>query len=265
MDNDISVQRYVGVLGQINTQNSMLSWCMKHVLVFCDMFIKFCWMIIAIIFFTIEFVRYASVNYFILFIMIFSFLYIIRKIIELIIAYNKDRDIEVPNSYYILTTILGILYIFYYISFIIIFFIFASYRPQISYIFMLIYVSIEYGGILAIIVLMLIILKCGIMICCPQLLIHFAHALPIQNELTEEQINKLHHCIYSNSTLISENSNELLTKYHDEFSCTICHEPYQNGDPIILLECGHHYHKQCCLDWLKINRTCPLCRSEINI
>ena len=55
------------------------------------------------------------------------------------------------------------------------------------------------------------------------------------------------------------------------------HPEYQSNSPsyrwmweavnvtekLVLLPCGHMFHWKCCLNWLKKNNTCPMCRFEI--
>ena len=42
--------------------------------------------------------------------------------------------------------------------------------------------------------------------------------------------------------------------------CSICMEV--EGEKI-KLDCGHMYHKKCLLEWLKKQKSCPICRSVI--
>ena len=46
-------------------------------------------------------------------------------------------------------------------------------------------------------------------------------------------------------------------------NCSICLEEISMGAKTILLPCGHMFHSNCILTWLKKNNTCPLCRFEI--
>ena len=46
-------------------------------------------------------------------------------------------------------------------------------------------------------------------------------------------------------------------------NCCICQDEIQLGKETVLLPCGHMYHWECCLEWLKTNNTCPICRFEI--
>jgi len=46
-------------------------------------------------------------------------------------------------------------------------------------------------------------------------------------------------------------------------NCCICQCEIEKGKETVLLPCGHMYHWDCCLHWLKTNNTCPICRFEI--
>ena len=46
-------------------------------------------------------------------------------------------------------------------------------------------------------------------------------------------------------------------------SCCICLNDIQKNEETVLLPCGHMFHWNCCLSWLKTNNTCPLCRFEL--
>ncbi|KAI3501712.1 hypothetical protein L1887_29685 [Cichorium endivia] len=45
--------------------------------------------------------------------------------------------------------------------------------------------------------------------------------------------------------------------------CCICLAKYANNDELRQLTCSHFFHKDCVDKWLKINATCPLCKSEV--
>ena len=47
------------------------------------------------------------------------------------------------------------------------------------------------------------------------------------------------------------------------FNCCICQCEIEIGKETVLLPCGHMYHWECCLHWIKTNNTCPICRFEI--
>ena len=46
-------------------------------------------------------------------------------------------------------------------------------------------------------------------------------------------------------------------------NCTICLEEIEIGKETVLLPCGHMFHYDCCITWLKKSNTCPICRFEI--
>ena len=46
-------------------------------------------------------------------------------------------------------------------------------------------------------------------------------------------------------------------------NCCICLEEIEIGKETVLLPCGHMFHANCCITWLKKSNTCPICRFEI--
>ncbi|KAJ9549652.1 hypothetical protein OSB04_022195 [Centaurea solstitialis] len=45
--------------------------------------------------------------------------------------------------------------------------------------------------------------------------------------------------------------------------CCICLAKYANNDELRKLPCSHFFHKDCVDKWLKINASCPLCKSDV--
>lgn len=45
----------------------------------------------------------------------------------------------------------------------------------------------------------------------------------------------------------------------EDARCTICLQPYQQGEGLRILPCSHHYHQKCADEWFHISGTCPLC------
>ena len=43
--------------------------------------------------------------------------------------------------------------------------------------------------------------------------------------------------------------------------CSIC--TFEIKDKAIQLKCKHLFHKECVVEWLKINKICPVCRKDI--
>lgn len=49
---------------------------------------------------------------------------------------------------------------------------------------------------------------------------------------------------------------------HDE-TCPVCLSAFRNRENIITLPCKHNYHASCITRWLKIDKTCPVCKYEV--
>lgn len=47
-----------------------------------------------------------------------------------------------------------------------------------------------------------------------------------------------------------------------EAICPICIEPFEEGETVSTLSCGHRYKPLCIRDWLKKQTRCPLCNCE---
>jgi hypothetical protein len=45
--------------------------------------------------------------------------------------------------------------------------------------------------------------------------------------------------------------------------CCICMEDFKEQQVIVETACRHVFHKQCCREWLRTARTCPVCRTDI--
>lgn len=46
-------------------------------------------------------------------------------------------------------------------------------------------------------------------------------------------------------------------------SCAVCAEEYEVSEPQRFMPCGHGYHEECIVPWLKCHATCPICRKEV--
>ena len=49
----------------------------------------------------------------------------------------------------------------------------------------------------------------------------------------------------------------------EDACCCICLNNYEVSQPLRVLPCGHHFHKECVDEWLLVNSTCPTCRKSI--
>ncbi|KAF9948861.1 hypothetical protein BGZ72_009244 [Mortierella alpina] len=47
-------------------------------------------------------------------------------------------------------------------------------------------------------------------------------------------------------------------------SCSICLCDYEDMEELRHLPCDHYFHKECVDEWLKLKRTCPLCKYDIS-
>jgi hypothetical protein len=45
--------------------------------------------------------------------------------------------------------------------------------------------------------------------------------------------------------------------------CTICLDSLNNNNKVSTLKCGHKFHNCCIKNWMKIKKTCPICRKRI--
>lgn len=48
---------------------------------------------------------------------------------------------------------------------------------------------------------------------------------------------------------------------HDK--CDVCQFEYSASDRVINLPCKHFFHSGCIKEWFRQNRTCPVCRFEV--
>jgi E3 ubiquitin-protein ligase BIG BROTHER-like protein len=72
----------------------------------------------------------------------------------------------------------------------------------------------------------------------------------VSKGLTKEQIDKLPRDKFSKS------------KYADD-KCIICQYEFKNYEKVIALSCKHCFHPDCIEEWLKNQKVCPYCKSEV--
>jgi len=51
----------------------------------------------------------------------------------------------------------------------------------------------------------------------------------------------------------------------EKIECTVCKDEFQANEKPAQLPCGHFFHLDCISPWLKINGTCPVCRSTFQV
>ena len=58
---------------------------------------------------------------------------------------------------------------------------------------------------------------------------------------------------------------ELAETLASEAGCCICLEPFEPGEVVKLLPCGHYNHRGCIDPWLKSACSCPQCRQQFSL
>merc|ERR1712093_62088 len=53
------------------------------------------------------------------------------------------------------------------------------------------------------------------------------------------------------------------TEEDERITCMICLSEKEVGDTLRTLPCMHDFHCECIDEWLKTNRTCPICKTDI--
>jgi len=75
-------------------------------------------------------------------------------------------------------------------------------------------------------------------------------------------------------TIISKIFSKTRTKDIDEYivdkklfgyECLICLDEFNQGQQIVMIKCGHIYHKACLDSWFLKKKTCPLCDEQLTI
>ena len=58
-------------------------------------------------------------------------------------------------------------------------------------------------------------------------------------------------------------SEENLSKFGCENSCSVCKEDFVIGNKMMDLPCKHYFHEECLMPWLNQHDSCPICRFEL--
>ncbi|KDP36261.1 hypothetical protein JCGZ_09826 [Jatropha curcas] len=84
----------------------------------------------------------------------------------------------------------------------------------------------------------------------------------VNTGLSEEIIrNRLKTRTYLSSPM-SINLEETACMDQEPDSCIICQDDYKSQEKIGMLDCGHEYHADCLMRWLRLKNVCPICKSE---
>lgn len=139
-----------------------------------------------------------------------------------------------------------------------------------SYRFLWGYFIFEYILLFIIIVILSGIIMCGARIFYPSIFISALQAVPFRTGASDSALEQLSVYKYkvngTNLHLINKDDGEdIIIINADSTTCIICMEIYENDCNIRYLGCTHHYHVNCCDAWLKINKSCPLCRAPVEI
>ena len=63
--------------------------------------------------------------------------------------------------------------------------------------------------------------------------------------------------------IVKGNNDDSSNNHQGEASCSICLQPYEKGDAMVQLPCGHIYHHGCVSVWITNNVRCPLCNFNL--
>lgn len=93
-----------------------------------------------------------------------------------------------------------------------------------------------------------------------------------ENGATEEDMDKLVDYVFDSDNNMIKSVDYYKQRIEKKINltddsdttCCICLTQYENKERLRLLDCDHHFHQECCDKWLKINKTCPLCRQPID-
>ena len=73
--------------------------------------------------------------------------------------------------------------------------------------------------------------------------------------IDEEVLKKLNKYVYDD---IKDKDGNI-----DKIKCCICLNDIIKNEEVVKLPCNHIHHWNCCINWLKYKKNCPMCRFEI--
>jgi hypothetical protein len=114
--------------------------------------------------------------------------------------------------------------------------------------------------------LLILLLLC---ICFPCFIVFASYIdLPSNNGLDQAIIDSMNTYEYKPNGLaqavIDQDSGQRIDEINigtEDRACCICLMPYEENALLRCLPCKHHMHKSCCDEWLKMNNSCPICRT----
>lgn len=62
-----------------------------------------------------------------------------------------------------------------------------------------------------------------------------------------------------------DNGNDNKADMRPSGECCCCQENFGTEMTIVRTPCGHYYHKECLGEWLKLAKSCPLCRMDLDV
>ncbi|XWV24872.1 putative E3 ubiquitin-protein ligase At4g11680-like [Tupanvirus deep ocean] len=231
---------------------------MKQIRLFFIIFVKLLWIMWGVILLYSQ--DLADTPYFFVHGIMFTSLCCIYCNIYL---YKYDQNTP-NNCYTIIYNLCVSLKTGFYCLFVFVFlFLSSDINSKNTEIFLWTYFILEYVFVFILVIFAWIVILCKCRIFYPILIIEIVNTIPIQIGATDNELDKLNYCKFMDGGLVCSNNGPLTNENYNEMNCIICQDDYQNSEDIIILPCHHHYHKKCGIDWLKINKTCPICRAPV--
>lgn len=172
------------------------------------------------------------------------------------------RD-NLTKRYEIINKLTNLLFFCFYISYTIYVTINQCQDFNYIFIFLWIYVSIEYIMLPLLKYITIMIIVCfGVCIFFLSVSTHIPDVIGLSKII----LDKLSVYKFENDLLIPLNvkiSGERIKIETNDASCIICLDDYKNDDKIRVILCKHHFHKECSDKWFKLRTTCPVCRTDM--
>lgn len=81
--------------------------------------------------------------------------------------------------------------------------------------------------------------------------------------ISDDSVANWNNYYYNGLDIIDANTDEIAYNYHEK-TCSVCLDEYAVNNKIVLLDCNHSFHTDCIKKWLQINKSCPVCRLDID-